>query len=464
MNINRMPAPTKRPLRQRIIAIPLTIVMGLGLLSGCGKNVSPMPAILNKYAISTAEYPSVAPYPTADPNSQWSSKKFQKQYDAWRQDRDDRQQYFGTAENLDPFFVDTLREFLCQNETDNQMYSPLNVYMALAMLAETTDGNSRAQILNLLGADTIDALRLQASNIWNANYRNDGIVTNVLANSIWLNDSIDFKQPSIDALRDHYFASAYQGTMGSNDFDKALQAWINWQTGDLLKEQVNGIKMSPETVMAIVSSIYFKAKWQDEFSENENSQKIFHGALQDRECTFMNQTWSYGNYFWGEHFSAVYVPLQESTGMWLYLPEEEYSPQDLLQDEEFLSFMFPNDAEWEKQKLAVINLSLPKFDISSRMSLIEGLQRLGVTDCFDADIADFSSLTDQDTVVSEIEHGVRVAIDEQGISAAAYTEMLLCGASEPPDEEIDFVLDRPFVFAIKNDDGLPLFVGTVNQL
>jgi len=36
----------------------------------------------------------------------------------------------------------------------------------------------------------------------------------------------------------------------------------------------------------------------------------------------------------------------------------------------------------------------------------------------------------------------------------------------PREDEIDFVLDRPFLFAITNswrDSGLPLFVGVVNQ-
>ena len=48
------------------------------------------------------------------------------------------------------------------------------------------------------------------------------------------------------------------------------------------------------------------------------------------------------------------------------------------------------------------------------------------------------------------------------MTAAAYTVMMEAGAAEPPDEEIDFTLDRPFVFAITSQDGLPLFIGIVN--
>ena len=63
--------------------------------------------------------------------------------------------------------------------------------------------------------------------------------------------------------------------------------------------------------------------------------------------------------------------------------------------------------------------------------------------------------------VASIHQDTRVKIDEQGVTAASYIEIIGAGAAEPPDEIIDFVLDRPFVFAITKRD-IPLFVGTVN--
>ena len=56
-----------------------------------------------------------------------------------------------------------------------------------------------------------------------------------------------------------------------------------------------------------------------------------------------------------------------------------------------------------------------------------------------------------------------MAVDEEGVTAAAYTVILAPGASMPPEEEVDFVLDRPFLFAITGVDNLPLFVGLVNR-
>ena len=39
----------------------------------------------------------------------------------------------------------------------------------------------------------------------------------------------------------------------------------------------------------------------------------------------------------------------------------------------------------------------------------------------------------------------------------------MAGAAQPPDEIIDFVLDRPFVFVVTNRYDLPLFAGVVNE-
>lgn len=170
------------------------------------------------------------------------------------------------------------RQFLSGSAGENLAYSPLNVYMALAMLAELTGGESRAQILDLLGADSIEALRQQASDVWNASYRSDGAVESILASSVWLNEDVSFNQDTMDTLADTYYASSFRGEMGSADFNKALQDWLNEQTGGLLSDQTGGIELEPETVLALATTVYFRAKWNNEFQESGTEPGIFHAA------------------------------------------------------------------------------------------------------------------------------------------------------------------------------------------
>jgi len=331
------------------------------------------------------------------------------------------------------------------------------------MLAETTDGNSRKQILELLGADSLDTLRSQAQALWHASYCNDGILTSILASSLWLDEEVDFKQDTLNNLAENYYASSFSGEMGSNEFNEALQSWINEQTGGLLENQASGLKMTPETLLALATTIYFKAEWSDQFSESLTKQDIFHTADGDVDCDFMCQSTG-RNYYKGEQFSAVGLSLQRSGSMWLLLPEEGVDAEELLADSQVTEFL-GQGAEWENREYLLVNLSIPKFDVASDLDLIPGLQELGITDVFDSSVSDFSPLAEgmKGVTLSEAKHAARVAVDEEGVTAAAYTVMMMNEtAMMEPEKEVDFVLDRPFLFVITSQEGLPLFAGLVH--
>ena len=416
-------------------------------------------------------YPEMAPYPDEskyfNAAGLFDSDEFDKVYDAWRADvKTQQDQPEGYADGLDPFFAQSISTYLTNTTSENRVYSPLNLYMALAMLAEVTDGESRRQVLDLLGSDSIDALRRQATALWNANYRDDGAVTSILASSLWLNEDVTFVQETMDRLADTYYASSFQGEMGSASFNKALQNWLSEQTGGLLAEQAAGVEMSPETILALATTLYFRAKWTNEFNEANTREGQFSLLSPDGDtltCDFMHQSTS-RNYYWGEKFSAVSQPLEGSCSMWFLLPDEGVSVNELLTDEQAMDFLL-SDGGWDNSKFLTVNLAVPKFDVSSDMGLGDGLKALGVTDVFDPALADFSPMTrDMDGIfLSQAQHAARVTIDEEGCTAAAYTVMMACGSAMPPEEEVDFVLDRPFLFAITSTDGLPLFVGVVNR-
>ena len=77
-----------------------------------------------------------------------------------------------------------------------------------------------------------------------------------------------------------------------------------------------------------------------------------------------------------------------------------------------------------------------------------------------------SALYDKELYVGKAPHGARVRIDEEGCVGAAYTVITAYGTSSttPPLPEVEFILDRPFIFVVTNEAGIPLFVGVINQL
>ncbi len=367
----------------------------------------------------------------------------------------------GYADSLTDFFHASMAQFL-QGE-GNSTYSPVNVYLAMAMLAETTGGNSRQQILDLFGLDTIEQLREQAAYVWNAHYSDDGETTLLMANSMWLDEAFTFHQDATQRLAKHYFASSFRGDLGTADMDKQLQTWLNANTGGLLKDQVQEVKLDPSTVFALASTMYFSAGWDLEFSDKDTKDAVFHGQKGDLLTPFMNQTLSRCTYYRGENFGAVSLGLSGDNRMWLILPDEGYTTADILASDAYLH-MTLDPYSWEDRNDYEIHLSLPKFDVVKQMDLIDGMKAMGVTDIFNAAVSDFTPMTDTPMLfVSQINHAARVAIDEKGCIAAAFTVIEIDTGMPPELEELDFVLDRPFLFVVSSRDDLPLFAGIVNE-
>ena len=457
---NIKPPKMKRPWWTAVIAAVLVAAIF------AGEMLMPGGTGVNAYAISEATYPEMDQYPDEylymHADGSFDSEGFSAAFDPWFEDVQAQRRPDGYADGLEAYFKRSTEQFLSGAEGENVTYSPLNVYMALAMLAELTDGESRAQILSLLGAESIEELRQQANDVWNASYRDDGAVASILASSLWLNQDVEFNQETLDTLAENYYASSYSGEMGSDDFNAALQDWLDKQTGGLLSDEAGEVELEPETVLALATTVYFRSKWTSEFNEDNTKTDVFHTASGDVDAEFMHASRS-ASYYWQERFSASYMGLESGGRMWFILPDEGVSADELLASGEYMDLVLDPDG-WTYQTYIIVNYAVPKFDTSSKFELSDGLKALGVTDVFDDAVSDFSPMTDMDGIyLSQAEHAVRVAIDEEGVTAAAYTVMANAGSGAPPEEEVDFTLDRPFIFVVTNPNNVPMFIGIVNN-
>ena len=423
---------------------------------------------LTAYALETPVYPASAPYPDYSAvlaGEPVDEEAFEAAYDAWFEVR---QQRMNAMKNYSPamlrsWLTAAIPAFLGGRDGENAACSPLNLYLSLAMLAETTGGETRDQILSLLGIADMDSLRTLANNLFLGNYCDDGASKSLLAGAIWLRSDMDYNAETVKRLAETYYASSFRGKMGSEEYDALLRQWLNEQTGNRLADQIGGLSFDPGTVMAITTTVDYAARWDDEFRPERTDDAVFHARSGELPCRMMHQEED-GYYYWGEQFGAAELLLMDGGKMRFLLPDEGVTAEELLTDPEAISFLLTaKTGAWANGKYLKVRLSLPKFDISSQLDLERSLQDLGLTDVFDPNAADFSPLSGtKGAYLSQVTHGARVSVDEEGVVAGAFT-MMGAGAAMPPDEEIDFTLDRPFLFVIYGADGLPLFVGIVNQ-
>ncbi len=342
-------------------------------------------------------------------------------------------------------------------DSESRVYSPISLYAALAMLTEMTDGETKQQVMDLLGAADSESLRRTVRDLWMGVYLDDGQSVCRLANGAFLRENAEVKQEAVDALTDWYYASSYRVPMGTEEADKAIAGWLNQNTGGLLSQETREIQTDVDNLLGLYNTIYYKSSWRDSFESSRTEADTFtaaDGAKQTIE--FMHRT-DEGSYRKGEGYTAASLYLRYGR-MVFVLPDEGVTPESLLQRQGFLTEL-TGDYEW-----ADVVWSVPKFDVKSSTGLNEALQALGVTEAFDSN-ADFTPLTDDGAVLSSVMQAVRVKIDEEGVEAAAYTEVMMSDTAmmEPP-VTVEMDLDRPFLFVLYGSGDVPLFVGAVQSV
>ena len=452
---------------KRMRAILCGVLAAL-MLAGCGgaeeevcQSERPAPAVdLTQYAVAEAAYPVLPQEPRYEDYINGSGEGDWDAYFAAQETCLEELQKLGKGERPDDgavrrFADRTAAEIFTGSE--NTVYSPISLYVALGMLTELTDGQTRQQVMDLLDAADGEALRQQIRKLWMSVYQ-DGDAVCRLANAAFLRENADVKQMAVDTLAQWYYASSYRLPMGTAEADEAIASWLNQQTGGLLSEAAGEIRTEPENLLRLYNTIYYKAGWREPFESSQTETDTFTAADGGKQQADFLHKRDEGSYRKGEGYTAAPMALRYGQ-MVFVLPEEGVTPESLLQRQGFLSELAGDYDRAERV------WSVPKFDVKSTVDLKGALQALGVTDAFDEVKADLTPLTDDDAVVTSVMQAARVKIDEEGVEAAAYTEIVAdnTAAIEPPPV-VEMDLDRPFLFVIFDGNHVPLFVGTVQTV
>lgn len=450
----------RRP--RRTVRRLISIAACVAILIGAGTAVLRKQQTANAVqTLAQATYPAMAGYPDLE---HWDSDA----YDAWQKDLAARRNLTnGLSKKMDGFYATLLPQLLNGENGKNRVCSPLSIYMALSLLAECTAGDTQSELLTRLGVSDIDALRRQANALWNADYRDDGAAICRMANALFLQNGVPYQKKTLQTLAENYYADTFSGKTGTPEYDRCLQNWVNEHTGQLLTDNVAGLTMPADAVMTLVNTLLLKVRWAEEFSEENNRRLPFHAVSGDTECTYLWREFC-DTLYTGNNYRAVQLPLDgNDKRMWLILPDEGASPADILRNGQWLSMLetgpiYP--ATDNDKSYCTIELSVPKFDVSAECDIINALQQIGIQKVFDVQQADFSALINGAALaVDRIDHAARVAIDEEGVTAAAYTVEQLDGAGEFQLQRVKMTFDRPFLFAITGADNAILFAGVIEQ-
>lgn len=331
----------------------------------------------------------------------------------------------------------------------NLFFSPASIEAALAMTAEGASGETLKQFENLLPQRS--DFPMVGKNVTLEN-----------ANAIWVDKTFPILGTFETAVTEKH-----QANIRPADFirqpdaeRRKINEWVEQKTRDKIKDLLPDGSVNTMTRLLLVNAIYFKGDWLHAFDPKQTSNAPFQ-TLENGEVEVPMMQLRKRRFVYGENdcFQTLELPYEgKEVSMLLVLPRRK---NGLAHIEEC----------FEPGKLAIctqemrkreVNIFLPKFKVESTFASIKrNLAALGLPDAFDAQLANFSGISEQPLFISDVVHKAFVEVNEEGTEAAAATGIIMRTTSIGPPPKT-FRADHPFIFLIRETaSGKILFMGRI---
>lgn len=352
---------------------------------------------------------------------------------------------------------------------DNVIISPLSLSMALSMTANGAAGETRDELLEVLGfADD----ELAAANSLNKKLMEklpglDRKTTVSLANAIWF-DGVGgamAKDAFVSILSDNYSAGmAVFDDLSSTEAMNGINSWADKNTNGLIPQFLS-TPLPENSRIALTNALYFKGNWATEFLPANTVDKDFHNGdgTTSKVRMMCDSKYTCKAYEEDNYMTASLKYGNGAYTMLVILPKPGHTPVEIIEELDIMYLrMFASGGGYPSE----LNLQLPKFSIETSLDYSLILRGMGVSKAFDD--ADFSEMWENGSRqfhIGKVLQSTKIEVDEQGTKAVAVSAVIGGDGAPGPMRGGDFIVDRPFVFMItEGSTGVVLFTGVVNKL
>jgi serpin B len=344
----------------------------------------------------------------------------------------------------------------------NVLFSPYSITLAMAMIRVGAQGETERQLAEGLHF-TLSQVRFHpALNALSQTLDADDHDPFELriANALWGQTGYPFRKEFLDTLAVHYGAG-----LRLIDFEDdpeqarvAINRWIDRTTNGRIPGALPRGSVGSDARFVLCNAIYFNAEWRLQFARQLTADELFH--LGSGESVLVPMMRHDGprmlRYAKGTGYQAVELPYKgDRVSMIVLLPDEG----------EGVAFERALDvARWEEITTALsvreVKLVMPKFRYADSVLLAGPLGALGMTDVFDSSAANLAGISEKPLFLQTAFHQAFIDVNEERTEAAAST--VLVGAEPALEELVQVIVDRPFVFVIRErSTGTILFMGRV---
>lgn len=346
-------------------------------------------------------------------------------------------------------------------EDKNFMLSPLSASAALTMLLNGCAGDTYDQLRGTLKYPetmTISEINDVYKSLVSQLLDIDPKVKLALANAIFYRQGFSVKNPFLSTMDTDFNAEIAGLDFSLPSALTTINKWASDNTNGKIPKVLNEI--SGDAVMFIMNALYFKGDWSYQFNKDLTSDRPFYtgGSGSVNVSTMKGDVGS--RVTSGTGYRAIEMPYgQTNFTMVVIVPEGTLAEFNASFDADKWNTV--TSALDYQEKFGELTVYMPKFKFSYEKYLNDQLQGMGMLDAFNPSLADLSGISDASIFVSFVKQNTFVEVDEKGTEAAAVTTIGVEVTSFPPQPR-EFVIDKPFVFAIRErTTNALLFIGQV---
>jgi serpin B len=369
------------------------------------------------------------------------------------------------ADSGNALTIDLLQQLELSNPGANFVDSGFSLAAVLSMLELGARGDTEAQIASVLHsagvtAEQQAAAQKQLDEGLLATAHADGISLDT-ANAIWLQSGLPINAAFLHTLVNDFSAPSSQvdfqdDSQGAADL---INHWVSDATQGMIPSVVTPAEIQGSLVV-LADAIYFDATWEHQFQAALTHSGTFFRSDNSQVSTAMMQSEPLTLPIYnGDGVTAVELPYVGGQ----YVADIIMPTSQPLAG--FVASLSPGELTGIEQQLTSterVEVTLPKFDISSRLSLIPILEALGMHDAFGS-AADFSGIDGRGGLQIDLaKQSAVMHVDEVGTTATAATVVAI--AISAPLETVRVVIDHPFLFVIRDlTSGAIIFTAQVTD-
>lgn len=357
------------------------------------------------------------------------------------------------------FGFNLLKSLNFEDKDKNIFISPSSVSLALSMVYNGADGETKDAMSKTLQFQNLDIAKVNQESLGliNGLKNPDDKVELSIANSVWTKKGYEIKPSFLEIVKNNYSAEASLLNFDSPDAAKTINDWVSKNTKGKIPKIVGSTSGQS---MFLINATYYKGTWTTEFDKSLTEDRDFTPAKDGKyKHPFMKQRADM-LYLENNNFQSVSIPYGENKrlSMYVFLPKDINSFVNGLDISTWNKYM----KQYQETEGTVL---LPRFKLEYEKALIPSLTQLGMGMAF-KDGADFSGIA-QNALISEVKHKTYLDVSEEGTEAAAVTSMVVSSTSAdggPEEKKFYMEVNRPFFIAIRdNQTQEVLFTGIIQK-